>query len=91
MNGKKFRSRTPANIVDEIENIVNELGIKTLFFYSDEFTLWGEKNILSFCDEILERRLDIKYVINSSRDTLSFRKYIKIYGKIRLVPDTVWC
>lgn len=53
------RFRSAKNIVDEIEEIYNQ-GIRKFSFADDTFTL-NRKNILDFCQEIIDRKLDINW------------------------------
>jgi len=64
--GKRWRPRDPVRVVDEIENIVNNTGIKKFRFLDDNFTGSGRrgiKNCLLFAREILRRKLDIEFIV----------------------------
>lgn len=53
-----YRSRSPQNVVDEIEYIVNELGIKEIYDQTDEFNAnmnWAK----ALCDEIVNRGIKV--------------------------------
>jgi anaerobic magnesium-protoporphyrin IX monomethyl ester cyclase len=55
---KKTRRRNPASIVDEIELLKKEHGIRSIFFYDDEWI--GQSHaqnnwIIDVCDEIINR------------------------------------
>lgn len=66
--GKKFRARSPKNVVDEIQEIMN-LGIKEIFFFDDLFTL--KKNlVIDICDEIIRRKLHIIFEIRARINTI---------------------
>lgn len=54
--GRKVRYRSVKNIVDEIEYIVNQLGIRYLFLADDTLTLDNE-HIVGMCAEIKKRHL----------------------------------
>lgn len=56
--GYKWRARSPDNVVKEIEWQVNELKIKELCIYDDNFT-FDEKRAEDICDLILERDIRI--------------------------------
>lgn len=67
--GKKIRKRSPQRIADEIECCMEEFGVYDFFFWSESFTII-KKNIHELCDEILQRRLKIKWVCNSRADNI---------------------
>jgi radical SAM superfamily enzyme YgiQ (UPF0313 family) len=52
---KDYRERTPANIVDEIEECL-DLGYEEFHFYDDLFNL-NPRKVISFCDELDRRRV----------------------------------
>jgi len=55
-----YRLRSPKNVVDEMEMIVNEYGIREIFDETDEFN--GNKRwAKEVCDEIIDRNLDIAW------------------------------
>lgn len=66
--GKRFRARSPKNIVEEIEDCV-ELGIKEIIFYDDTFTI-NKKRTLDICREIIEGGIDIGWSIRARVDTV---------------------
>jgi anaerobic magnesium-protoporphyrin IX monomethyl ester cyclase len=59
MGGKSFRSRSAKLVVDEMEEC-KKLGINEIMFYDDTFTMIMPR-AKEICEEILERRLDIKW------------------------------
>ena len=67
--GNSFRTRSPKNIVDEIEN-VRELGYNRIWFEDDCFTLY-EKRLLEICDAIISRGLKIEWECLSRVDTIN--------------------
>ncbi len=66
--GKRFRARSPKNVVEEIEHCV-ELGIKEIIFYDDTFSI-NKKRTLDFCREIIERGIDIDWSVRARVDTM---------------------
>lgn len=57
---KKIRFRNPENVVDEIEYLIKDFGIKELMFYDDILTLRRE-HITGICEEILRRKIKIRW------------------------------
>ena len=55
-----YRLRSPQNLVDEIEHIVETYGIKEFFDQTDEFN-GSKKWAKEVCDEITNRNLDIAW------------------------------
>jgi anaerobic magnesium-protoporphyrin IX monomethyl ester cyclase len=66
--GDTFRSRSPRNIVDEMEAVSN-LGYKTIWFADDCFTI-SKDRVMKICDEIGRRGLDVDWQCLSRVDTL---------------------
>lgn len=69
-SGYRFKSRSPGNVADEIEECVKKHGIIDFFFRADTFT-WNERWVVSLCEEIIRRNLKIRWGCNSRVDTLS--------------------
>ena len=64
-----YRYRSPENVVDEIELLVSEYGIKGVNFREALFTL-NKKRVLGICNEIKKRRVDISWFCDSRIDTV---------------------
>ena len=60
--GRKWRGRSPENVVDEIEQLVNTYSIKQIDFFDDNMTLI-KKRAVKICDLIMERKLDIEWYV----------------------------
>lgn len=58
--GKKWRARSAANVVDEIEHLYNKYSIREFRFFDDNIS-WDKKRMIEICDEITKRRLDIRW------------------------------
>lgn len=58
--GRKFRGRSPANVLDEIEHLVSEYGVREIHFGDDNLT-FDKKRAKKIFDGIVERRLDITW------------------------------
>jgi anaerobic magnesium-protoporphyrin IX monomethyl ester cyclase len=66
--GNQFRTRSAANIVDEIEQ-VQTFGYDRVWFADDCFTL-NRKRFIDICDEIIKRRIKIGWECLSRVDTI---------------------
>ncbi len=55
-----LRLRSPENVVDEIENLVNEYGMREFYDWADEFNN-NVKNAIGICEEIQRRRIDVTW------------------------------
>ncbi len=62
----RFRARSAPKLVDEIQACV-ELGIRDFLFYDDTFTV-SRQRVLAICEEILRRRLAIRWDIRTRVD-----------------------
>jgi anaerobic magnesium-protoporphyrin IX monomethyl ester cyclase len=58
MFGRRYRMRSPKNIVDEMEMIHQDYGINQFTFYDDAFTVSRER-VIKFCEELHARKLDL--------------------------------
>jgi radical SAM superfamily enzyme YgiQ (UPF0313 family) len=57
--GKRFRARSPENVVDEIELLYNAYGVKEIEFVDDSFNI-DKLRVERLLDLIIKRNLDIK-------------------------------
>jgi radical SAM superfamily enzyme YgiQ (UPF0313 family) len=69
------RYRSPANIVAEIRQCVEQHGIREFLFHGDTFTL-NKKWLLELCTLIRDARLDIRWGCNSRVDTMDDERAI---------------
>ena len=69
MWGKIIRVRSPKNVVDEIEKIVKECGIRGIYFFDDTFT-FHRARVIQICDEIIARALDLTWFCESRVDVV---------------------
>jgi len=69
--GRKYRSRSVKNVIDELEWIQNNLPIKEVFFEDDTFTI-NKKRVLEFCSEYKKRGLAIAWACNARANTTDF-------------------
>ncbi|MCX9011228.1 MAG: radical SAM protein [Candidatus Methanoperedens sp.] len=57
---RKLRLRSPEKVVDEIEMLMNDFGVKSIHFADDNFTFY-RTHAAAVCNEIIERKLDITW------------------------------
>jgi len=60
ISGRLFRPRGAKNVVDEIELLVKEYGVKEIHIWDDNF-ITQKKRILEIRDEILRRGIKVKF------------------------------
>jgi magnesium-protoporphyrin IX monomethyl ester (oxidative) cyclase len=91
--GRKWRGRSPENVVDEIEQVVKTYHVEQVDFLDDNMTL-DRKRMEAICDLIIKRGLRIEWFTpNGVRaDTLDERllRKMKKSGckKIRVAPES---
>jgi magnesium-protoporphyrin IX monomethyl ester (oxidative) cyclase len=91
--GRQWRGRSPENVVEEIEQLVNTYHIKQIDFNDNNMSL-DKKRMETICDLIVERGLDIEwYTPDGLRaDTLDENLLTKMRAsgckKIRIAPES---
>jgi radical SAM superfamily enzyme YgiQ (UPF0313 family) len=60
VSGRNWRPRSADHVLDELEQIVKELGIRSLIFYDDLFTL-DPARAIQIARGMLERKLDLRW------------------------------
>lgn len=65
--GRRVRFRSLENILDEIAFLYENLGVDTLHFQDDTFTLKRDR-VVALCTEILARQWHLKWVCNARVD-----------------------
>jgi radical SAM superfamily enzyme YgiQ (UPF0313 family) len=91
--GKKWRYRSPENVVDELEQVVHTYNIKQIDFWDDNMTL-NKERMATICDLIVQRGLNIEWFApNGVRaDTLdeNLLKKMKACGckNLRIAPES---
>ncbi len=68
-HGTRFREKRPETVVNEIEDLKKKFHIKNFNLFGDTVTL-NKKFVEKFCDELIKRRLDIRWLTNTRADTL---------------------
>ncbi len=91
--GKKWRGRSPENVVDEIEQLIQTYRIKQIDFYDENMTL-DKKRMENICDLIVKRKLNVEwYAPNGVRaDTLDENLLTKMKKSgckgLRIAPES---
>lgn len=82
--GKKFRSRSALNVVDEMETCL-KLGIEEILIYDDTFTV-NRQRVIDICNEIKKRQLKFCWDIRARVDTVDeeILKQLKSAGCSRI-------
>ncbi|MBR9706189.1 radical SAM protein [Candidatus Pacearchaeota archaeon] len=57
---RRFRYRSAENIVDEIEKLIDDYGVKEIHFWDDNFTLL-KKRVFGVRDELKRRNIKLKF------------------------------
>lgn len=58
--GRVWRARSAKNVVDEIEVLINDFGAREIHFMDDSVSV-NKKRLRQICQEIIKRKLDIKW------------------------------
>ena len=69
LSDKNVRYRTGKNVVDEIEWLQEEYGVRHIQFFDETFTLKRDR-ALDFLDQLLRRGIRIPWTANARADTL---------------------
>ena len=73
---RKVHFRSISNVIEEIVFLYGKLGIRSLHFVDDTFTM-NESRTKKICQEIINRRLDIQWTCDTRADCLD-RELIKL-------------
>jgi anaerobic magnesium-protoporphyrin IX monomethyl ester cyclase len=68
--GHKFRERSARDLVDEMERSYRDLGVEFFYLWGDTVTL-NVKSFTAFCDELIARKLPIRWFGNARADNLT--------------------
>jgi anaerobic magnesium-protoporphyrin IX monomethyl ester cyclase len=69
MHGHQVRFRSIPNVIAELEQIIDKYGVRYFIFHDECFTL-NRQRVLAFCNQILNRKLDIKWFCFTRGDTI---------------------
>lgn len=56
----EFRKRSPKNVVDEIEYLMNEFGVREIQITDDYFNC-DKNHVIEVCREVIRRKLDVTF------------------------------
>lgn len=77
MFGRKYRMRSPKKVVDELEMLYKKYGEKQYTFYDDAFTV-DQARTNEICEEILKRKLNIRWDCETRVDMVSKELLLKM-------------
>lgn len=66
---RKYRARTPENVMGEIEELIRIYGVRHIYFYDDTFTIQKERT-LQFCALLEAQGFDITWGCNVHVNTV---------------------
>ncbi len=68
-HGARWRARAPASVVEEIQWVHTETGVRDFFLQSDVFG-WRRAWVVDLCERLLASDLDLTWFANSRVDTV---------------------
>jgi anaerobic magnesium-protoporphyrin IX monomethyl ester cyclase len=77
MFGRKYRMRSPKNVVDELEFLHKKYGEDQYTFYDDAFTV-NQPRVEEICEEIRNRKLKIKWDCETRVDGFTKELLVKM-------------
>ncbi|MDD5774178.1 MAG: radical SAM protein [bacterium] len=69
MNNETVRYRSAKNITDEIESIIRQTGVRSIFFHDETFNL-NDTFAVGVCEEILSRNIKIRWACAGRADLI---------------------
>jgi anaerobic magnesium-protoporphyrin IX monomethyl ester cyclase len=76
MFGRRYRWRSPKNVVDEMQLVHDKYGVDQVTFYDDAFTVNRER-VVKICEELHARKLDMTWDCGTRVDMLD-RELLKM-------------
>lgn len=67
--GSNYRTRSPKEVVDEIERCVRDFGFRSYYFDDDTFNI-GKPRMLELCREIIRRGVSLPWAIMARADCM---------------------
>lgn len=68
--GEEIRYRSIDKVIEEIEYLINEFGIRDVAFWDDIFTLDG-KRVFSICERIIEKKINFVWSAQARADCIT--------------------
>ena len=78
MDGRKYRMRTPQNVVDELVFLHNTYGAKYFAFLDDAFTV-DKHRAVEICEEIKRRKLEITWSCETRVDMVTKELLLELW------------
>jgi anaerobic magnesium-protoporphyrin IX monomethyl ester cyclase len=79
MHGRKYRMRSPKNVVNELEFLHKTYGVNKFTFCDDAFTV-DQARIEELCSEITDRKLKIQWNCGTRVDMVTRELLVKMKG-----------
>lgn len=67
--GRRFRARSPENVLREIRQLVDNYGVKGIWFFDDTFTT-NRQRVWDICQGLIEAKLDLSWFCEIRVDTV---------------------
>lgn len=68
-SGRGWYPRSAESILDEMETLVEDYGVKEIYIFDETFTV-NKKRVLEVCKGIMDRKINVSWTCNSRVDTL---------------------
>lgn len=78
--GRKWRARSPKNVVDEVEQCVKRYGVRVASFMDDNMTLDRER-MIGICKEMMKRGVDVWWNIPNGTSVAHLDQELIAYMK----------
>ncbi len=74
---KKFNARSTEHILKELRFLSQELGVKEIKFWDDNFT-FDQNRVVELCDAIIKEKLDLTWIVNTRVDRINEQMLLKM-------------
>ena len=78
--GKTYRYMSAERIVDDLEFMQKNYGLRSVYFREDHFTL-NKSRTENFCNLLIKKKLDIKWACETRADQLDYFEYQELMYK----------
>ncbi len=75
--GSHYRTRTPKDVVDELEWCVKKYGFKSFYFDDDTFNI-GKPRIMELAREIRDRKIGLPWAVMARADTMDLEMLVAL-------------